>query len=142
MIQTKNNVLFCLKLYLFSGTVPYGKYLLFLIIIILIFPIAPSLKTLLNELTPLRHIWRKICIQLGISSSHLRVFKKSDDDPFTRSLDFWLNGNTDVPITWGSVVAALASPYVGEYLFAKRLREKWSTSKESEQIYEKTDGCE
>ena len=96
----------------------------------------------MNELVPVRHIWRKISIQLGIPSNHLHVFEKSDDDPFTGSLDFWLNGNTNVPVTWGSVVAALESPHVGEYVFAKRLREKWSTSKESEQIYEKTDGCE
>ena len=39
-------------------------------------------------------------------------------------------------------MAALESPYVGEYLIAKRLREKWNASKESEQIYEKTDGGE
>ena len=105
-----------------------------------IYAIGPSLRTLLNELAPLRHIWRKISIQLGISSNHLHVFEKSDDDPFTESLDFWLNGNTDVPVTWGSVVAALESPHVGECVFAKRLREKWSTSKESEPIYEKTGG--
>ena len=105
---------------------------------ILIFPIAPSLRTLLNELAPLRHIWRKICIQLGISCNDLHELEKFEDDPFTESLDFWLNGKTDVPVTLGSVVAALESPHVGEYIFAKALREKWKTRKESELLYEKT----
>ena len=67
------------------------------------------------------------------------MFKK---DPFLESLDYWLKGNTGVSVTWGSVVAALESPHVGENLLAKRLRKKWTTSKESEQIYEKTDGGE
>ena len=101
--------------------------------------IAPSLKTLLNELVPVRKRWREICIQLNISNKILRVFEFFDD-PLTEGLDYWLNGNTDVPITWGSVVAALASPHVGEYVLAEYLRKKWTTSKESEEIYEKTDG--
>ena len=107
---------------------------------ILWFSVVPSLRTLLNELAPVRHIWQKICIQLGISNSKLSEFEKIRGDPFTEGLDYWFNGNTDVPITWGSVVAALESPHVGEFSFAERLREKWTTGKESEEIYEKTDG--
>ena len=84
-------------------------------------------------LVSLKHMWREISIQLGISNNKLHDFKKLDD-PFTKSLDYWLNGNTDVPITWGSVVAALKSPHVGEYLFAKTLN-----IEVCEQIYEKID---
>ena len=90
--------------------------------------------TLMKLLTPVRHRWQEISIQLGVSNNKLRDFKKFDD-PFTKSLDYWVNGNTDVPITWGSVVAALESPHVGEYLFAKTLN-----IEVCEQIYEKTDG--
>ena len=100
--------------------------------------IAPSLKTLLNELVPVRHMWRKICIQLNIPWNKLLEFEKFED-PFTECLDYWLDGNTDVPITWGSVVAALESPDISQNLIAERLRKKWTTS---EQIYEKTGGGE
>ena len=86
-------------------------------------------------------MWQEICIQLNIPNKILRDFGIFGD-PLTEGLDYWLNGNTDVPITWGSVVAALASPHVGEYLLAENLREKWTTSKESEEIYKKTDGGE
>ena len=94
--------------------------------------LAPSLKTLLNELAPVRHMWREICIQLNISNKKLQDFEKFDD-PFTECLDYWLDGNTDVPITWGSVVRALESPDLSYNFMAQRLREKWTTSKESEE---------
>ena len=100
--------------------------------------LAPSLKTLLNELAPVRHKWRKICIQLNISNKKIHDFENLED-PFTEGLDYWLDGNTDVPITWGSMVEALASPHVEEYVFAESLREKWTISRENE---EKTDGGE
>ena len=105
--------------------------------------VVPTLRTLLNELAPVKHKWHKICIQLGISNSELSEFKKIRDDPLIEGLDYWLNGNTDVPITWGSVVAVLESPDVRENLLAEKLRKKWTTSKESEQqVYEKKDGGE
>ena len=103
--------------------------------------IAPSLRTLLNELVPVRHKWREICIQLNISNNKLHDFEKFAD-PFAEGLDYWLDGNTDVSITWGSVVAILTSHHVGEYVLAENLKEKWTTNKESEEIYEKTDGGE
>ena len=55
------------------------------------------------------------------------------DDPLTEGLNYWLDGNTDVPITWGSIVEVLASHHVEEYVLAEILREKFS--KES---YKKT----
>ena len=103
--------------------------------------IVPSLRTLLNELAPVRHKCREICIQLNISNSKLHDFEKFAD-PFAEGLDYWLDGNTDVPITWGSVGAILTSHHVGEYVLAENLKEKWTTNKESEEIYEKTDGGE
>ena len=83
----------------------------------------------------MHHKWRKICIQLGIPNSQLLQFEK-DDDPIIASLDYWLNGNTDVPITWRSMVAALESASVGEHGLAKVLREKYCmeiTNKASKQ---------
>ena len=86
--------------------------------------VVPTLKTLLNDLTPVNHKWHRICIQLGIPNNKLREFEKNGD-PLVASLDYWLNGNTDVPITWESVVAALESPSVGELGQAKVLKKKY-----------------
>ena len=86
-------------------------------------------------------MWRKICIQLNIPKNKFHEFEKFED-PFTESLDYWLTGNTDVPITWGSVVSALESPDIKQNLLAERLRKEWTTSIKSEQIYEKTEGGE
>ena len=88
----------------------------------------------------MKHKWRKICIQLGIPNYKLRQFEK-DDDPIINSLDYWLNGNTDVPITWESVVAALDTPDVDEPGLAKKLREKWTetTNKATKETIEKDD---
>ena len=47
-------------------------------------------------------------------------------------LDYWLNGNTEVPITWESVVAALESPSIKEPELATMLREKWTDEKPAE----------
>ena len=84
--------------------------------------------------------WRKICIQLNIPNYKLHQFEK-DDDPIINSLDYWLNGNTDVPIKWESVVAALDTPDVDEPGLAKILRVKWieTTNKATKQTIEKDD---
>ena len=103
------------------------------------FSVVPILKTLLNDLTPVGDKWRKIGIQLGIPNFKLRIFEK-DDDPLINSLDYWLHGNTDIPITWESVVAALESPSVGELGLAKELKEKYcmeTTDKATKQTMEK-----
>ena len=71
----------------------------------------------------MQHKWRKICIQLGVPNCKLLQFEK-DGDPLINSLDYWLNGNTEVPITWESVVAALNAPHVDEPGLAKKLRKK------------------
>ena len=99
--------------------------------------VVPTLKNLLNDLAPVKHKWHKICIQLGIPKYKLRQF----DDSITDGLDYWLNGNTNVPITWESVVAALNAPDVDEPGLAKTLREKWieTTNKATKQTIEKDD---
>ena len=80
---------------------------------------VPDLKTVLNELASVKHKWKDICIQLGISNSKLHEFKMSlsRDDLLTEGIDYWLKSNTDVPTTWESVVAALKSPFVDEPRF-------------------------
>ena len=88
----------------------------------------------------MKHKWRKICIQLDIPNSKLHQYEK-DGDSITNGLDYWLNGNTDVPVTWESVVAALDAPDVDEPGLAKILREKWieTTDKATKQTIGKND---
>ena len=54
---------------------------------------------------------------------------KQEDDLLSGSLDFWLSGNTDVPVTWESVVAALESNFVKETGRAEKIRKKYLNSK-------------
>ena len=96
----------------------------------------------MNVLTPVHHKWRNICIQLGIPNHILLKFEK-DNDPLINSLDYWLSNNTKVPITWGSIVAALESSNVGELGLAKELKEKYcmeATDKATKQTIKKDEG--
>ena len=89
----------------------------------------------------MRQKWHKICIQLNIPNDKLRQVEK-DDDPLITSLDYWLKGNTDIPITWESVVEALESPCVEELGLAKELKEKYcmeTTDIATKQTIEKND---
>ena len=107
--------------------------------------VEPTLKIILNELATVKHKWREICIQLGSDNSKLHEFSKMNhDNPLIEGVDYWLKDNTNVPITWRSVVAALESPCVGEPGLAKTLREKWikAADKETKQTCEKTGGMQ
>ena len=81
----------------------------------------------------MKHKWKDICIQLGISNSKLHEFKMSlsHDDPLTEGIDYWLKSNTDVPITWESVVAALESYSVDERGLAEALKKKYAVDKQT-----------
>lgn len=86
-----------------------------------------NLRTLCNELGNVQHKAYEIGVQLGISLGKLKELKKNGN-LLLESLDFWLNGNTDVPVTWESVVNALESDFVKETGCAERIRKKHLTS--------------
>jgi hypothetical protein len=71
--------------------------------------------------------WFRIGIQLGLSESTLRQIRADYDTVdmrFSEVISFWLNGNTQVAVSWESLVEVLESPFVGEKGLASRLREK------------------
>ena len=79
------------------------------------------------ELGEVAHKWFKIGVQLGISRGKLKEFEK-EVDPLSAVIDHWLNDNvedTEVPVSWKSVVAALKSSYVVETGLANRISSKY-----------------
>ena len=71
--------------------------------------------------------WFQIGVQLGVSESKLRQIESDYhtlDRRFSEMMSFWLNGNTQVPVTWMSLVQVLESRFVSEKGLANQLREK------------------
>ena len=77
-----------------------------------------------DELGEIEHKAYKIGIQLGISDDKMKKFEQ-DGNVLSTAVSHWLNGNTNVPVTWRSVVAALNSPFVGERGCAQKISKKY-----------------
>ena len=80
-----------------------------------------------NELSSVIDKWFRIGVQLGISGAKLREIET--DYPtanrcFSEVINFWIEGNTQVAVTWKLLVEVLGSPFVDEKGLARRLREK------------------
>ena len=80
-----------------------------------------------NELGSVMAKWYPIGVQLGISGAKLHEIET--DYPtanrcFSEVINFWIEGNTQVAVTWKLLVEVLESPFVNEKGLAKRLREK------------------
>ena len=79
------------------------------------------------ELGEIDHKWFKIGVQLGVPHGKLKGFEK-EVDPLSAVINFWLSDNvedTEVPVSWRSVVAALKSSYVGETGLANSINSKY-----------------
>ena len=71
--------------------------------------------------------WYSIGIQLGIVHAKLNEFEinyRAADRCFIEVINFWLKGNTPVPVSWKSLVEILELDCIGEKGLATRLREK------------------
>ena len=71
--------------------------------------------------------WFQIGIQLGLSESKLCQIESNYHDVercFLEVISFWLNGNTQVAVSWNSLIDVLESPFVNEKGLADKLREK------------------
>ena len=71
--------------------------------------------------------WFLIGVQLGLSEAKLRQIEAdyhSVGRCFSEVISFWLNGNTEVAVSWKLLVEVLESPFVDEKGLAKKLREK------------------
>ncbi len=84
----------------------------------------PNFLTVVNELVVVGHKWLRIGISLGVPKHKLHEFEKNGD-PFSEAIDYWMKGNTMKPITWGTVVSALGSPFVDEAGLARSLRHRY-----------------
>jgi hypothetical protein len=85
------------------------------------------LRSITNELGSVIDKWFQIGVQLGVSESKLRQIRADCDTVhmcFTEVISFWLNGNTQVAVSWKSIIDILESQFVGEKGLANKLREK------------------
>ncbi len=84
-----------------------------------------DLRTICNELAPVKHKLSMIGVQLGVPHHKMMEFERSYD-PLTAVIDYCLRGNVEgVPLTWRSVVDALICPHVDEPGLAKHIEEKY-----------------
>ena len=80
-----------------------------------------------NELSSVIDKWFRIGVQLGIDETKLNQIEadyRTVDRYFSEVINFWLKGNTQVAVTWKSLVEVLEAPFVNEKGLARRLREK------------------
>ena len=71
--------------------------------------------------------WFQIGVQLGVGESNLRQIRADNHTVhicFTEAISFWLNGNTQVAVSWDSIIDVLESHFVNEKGLADQLREK------------------
>ena len=71
--------------------------------------------------------WYQIGVQLGVSEANLRQIEANYhtvDRCFSEMISFWLSGNTQVAVTWMSLIEGLESPLVNKVGLANKLREK------------------
>ena len=93
---------------------------------------APTLKTVVEELNKVSCKTYAIGIQLGIPFDKLQSFKMlPSDEIFPAIVNYWLEDNTDVEVTWNSIVAVLKSDSVDEVGHANRIHKKFCQSEEN-----------
>ena len=86
-----------------------------------------DLRSITNELGSVIDKWFQIGVQLGVSESKLRQIRADNHTVhmyFTEMISFWLNGNTQVAVSWESIINVLESHFVDEKSLANQLREK------------------
>ena len=80
-----------------------------------------------NELSSVIDKWFRIGIQLGLDESKLSQIEADHhgvDRCFSEVISFWLKGNTQIPVTWESLIEMLETSFVNEKGLSKRLRGK------------------
>ena len=86
-----------------------------------------DLRSITNELGSVIDKWYEIGVQLGINEAKLRQIEadsRTVSRCFSEVISFWLNGNTQVAVSWNSLIDILESPFVNEKGLANKLREK------------------
>ena len=91
----------------------------------------------INELGSVINKWFQIGIQLGVDETKLRQIEadhRTADRCLSEVIMFWLNGNTNIDITWNSLIKALEASIVNEKGLAKSLIQKHAPVSKSELI--------
>ena len=86
-----------------------------------------DLRSIRNELRSVLIKWYEIGAQLGVNGAKLREIQidcHTVERCFSEMISFWFKGNTEVAVTWKSIIDALESPFVNEKHLANQLREK------------------
>ena len=76
--------------------------------------------------------WLQIGIQFGIKRDKLKTFEENYSSTFRclmETVSYWLNGNTNIPVSWESVLTVLNDPSVDESGIAKQIQEKYCSKK-------------
>ena len=87
-----------------------------------------ELKTLISELAKVKNKWYEIGIRLDVEASKLDTFEtenKTVSKCLIATLRYWLDGNTDLPVCWESIISALSDPSVDEPGHARMLQKKF-----------------
>ena len=87
----------------------------------------PSVQDLTNKVAvPLQHKWREIGIQLGVSPGKLdAIYDRRNRNALQCITDVLLEEwkkSCEVAFTWGGLITALESPYVGENAYTNNLK--------------------
>ena len=86
----------------------------------------PTLRAVITELNRVESKSHAIGIQLGLPFGKLKSFKAlPTDEIFPAIVDYWLEGNTDVEVSWNSIVAVLKSDPIDEVGLADRIHRKF-----------------
>ena len=85
-----------------------------------------NLKTIVNELSPVKYKSTKLGVQFGVPTYKIKEFDK-DDDPLTSIVDYWLRGNVKngPSRNWESIVSILRSRHVDESGLADKISRKY-----------------
>lgn len=105
--------------------------------------LALNLRNVNHELAYVRGKWYDIGVQLDLSVAKLHEIEIDYHfmhRRFAEVINFWLKGNTLIPVTWESLIDALESPPVNERGLAKKLREKMGLIKDTGENYLNTRG--
>ena len=104
---------------------------------------ALDLWSITNELGSVIDKWFEIGVQLRLSEAKLRQIEADHHTVnryFSEVISFWFNGNTQVAVSWKSLVEVLESPFVDEKGLAKKLREKGGLELPDENVAPSTTG--
>ena len=108
----------------------YNDFFLFLVTI--------DVKTLSSELSAVQSKWYEMGIQLGITKDKLDTFNEDHGKVarcFLATLNYWVDGNTDVPVSWESIIKVLNDPFVNEPAMSNRLRGKYCVETPKKGMY-------